>query len=536
MNSKLKLGTAGLVAAALAALALTAPAAAYADSATAPVVGSAAGQTDEALYVLDPESGEPLPAGSSVAYSLSVVGGPSATDPLATIQPPAGGASQAYTFISPRGQERTYSAWNTYSLLGSGTEQALVPIGPSGQVVTGTGTPAGTAAVATAGGDYSLGVAWVTSNAVLKVAFAYISVVPGNIASTTFTFSTPAAAAVAPAITTQPTSTSVNPGSTATFTAAATGNPTPTVQWQTSTNGTSWTNVAGATSATLSVANTTEAQTGTQYRAVFTNTAGSATSNAATLTVNRVAPNEPTDAANAATKVTIAAPAAGATTVVVPAGGTHANGTLQAWAWSDPTNLGQVTTDGSGNATVNIAGLPAGQHTIALTQPGDATFTVVAWGTVEVLSQAGDPLSTTTDLQATVTASDLWSLEAEKTAIDFGTIQRDQSSTRTLGKVTVVDDRNDLKGWNLDASWSPFTAGTDEIATSALTIAPKAYTGYTLIDGVSLGTTANKIAESSAVSTLAGGALFDADLTFKAPKDAKVGEYHSTLTLTLTSK
>ena len=81
----------------------------------------------------------------------------------------------------------------------------------------------------------------------------------------------------APAITTNPTSQTVTAGATATFTAAASGTPTPTVQWQVSTNGgTTFSNVTGATSTTLSFA-TTAAQNGNQYQAVFTNTAGNAT-------------------------------------------------------------------------------------------------------------------------------------------------------------------------------------------------------------------------------------------------------------------
>ena len=47
-------------------------------------------------------------------------------------------------------------------------------------------------------------------------------------------------------------------------------------------NGTSWDNVTGATTGTLAFA-TTVADNNKQYRAVWTNIAGTATSNAATL-------------------------------------------------------------------------------------------------------------------------------------------------------------------------------------------------------------------------------------------------------------
>jgi len=88
-----------------------------------------------------------------------------------------------------------------------------------------------------------------------------------------------------PVVSTNPTSDQVTAGGTATFTAAATGSPSPTVQWQASTNGgTSFSNIPGATSTTLSFS-ATASQDQTQYQAVFTNAAGSVTTTAATLTV-----------------------------------------------------------------------------------------------------------------------------------------------------------------------------------------------------------------------------------------------------------
>ncbi len=92
--------------------------------------------------------------------------------------------------------------------------------------------------------------------------------------------------AVAPSVTTQPADLSVAEGATARFTAAASGTPAPTVQWQSSPDSTSWSTVAGATGTTLELGTVRAAQDGTRYRAVFTNAAGSATTDAATLTVS----------------------------------------------------------------------------------------------------------------------------------------------------------------------------------------------------------------------------------------------------------
>jgi hypothetical protein len=87
-------------------------------------------------------------------------------------------------------------------------------------------------------------------------------------------------------VTTNPVNHSVTAGQTVTFTAAATGNPTPTVQWQVSTDGgATYSNIAGATSTTLTLTSTTSSQNGYRYRAVFTNSVGSTTSTAAILTV-----------------------------------------------------------------------------------------------------------------------------------------------------------------------------------------------------------------------------------------------------------
>ena len=92
---------------------------------------------------------------------------------------------------------------------------------------------------------------------------------------------------VSPAVTTQPASQTKCAGVNVIFNSAASGSPAPTVQWQESTNGTTWNNITGATTGTLTFA-TTVADNNKQYRAVWTNIAGTATSNAATLTVNPI--------------------------------------------------------------------------------------------------------------------------------------------------------------------------------------------------------------------------------------------------------
>ncbi|HXG58167.1 MAG TPA: MBG domain-containing protein, partial [Thermoanaerobaculia bacterium] len=89
----------------------------------------------------------------------------------------------------------------------------------------------------------------------------------------------------APAVTTQPLDQNVTYSADANFSAAATGTSPVAVQWQ-KLVGATWTDVAGATATTLTVSAPTVAQSGTQYRAVFSNDCGTANSNPATLTVS----------------------------------------------------------------------------------------------------------------------------------------------------------------------------------------------------------------------------------------------------------
>src|SRR6266852_3248230 len=84
-----------------------------------------------------------------------------------------------------------------------------------------------------------------------------------------------------PSITTQPTDQTVTAGQTATFSVTASGKAHLTYQW--SKNGTA---ISGATSPSYTTPSETTSDSGAQFTVVVRNSAGSATSNAATLTVN----------------------------------------------------------------------------------------------------------------------------------------------------------------------------------------------------------------------------------------------------------
>jgi len=91
-------------------------------------------------------------------------------------------------------------------------------------------------------------------------------------------------ATTAPLVTLHPEDAVVKPGGNASFTAEASGDPNPTVQWQVSTDGgLTFSDLLGETSTTLLLTTPPLSDNYYQYRAVFTNAAGTDTSDPATL-------------------------------------------------------------------------------------------------------------------------------------------------------------------------------------------------------------------------------------------------------------
>src|SRR5271154_646127 len=215
-------------------------------------------------------------------------------------------------------------------------------------------------------------------------------------------------APVAPSITTQPASVTVTAGQTATFTVVASGTAPLTYQWQL--NGAA---ISGATGTSYTTPATTTANSGSKYVVVVTNSTGSATSNAGTLTVNPapVAPSISTQPAS----VTVTAGQTATFTVV--ASGTApltyqwqqngaaisgATGTSYTTPATTTANSGSkfvvVVTNSTGSATSNAATLtvnPAVTAPSITTQPASqsvtaglsATFTVAASGTAPLTYQ-----------------------------------------------------------------------------------------------------------------------------------------------------
>ena len=163
------------------------------------------------------------------------------------------------------------------------TFTATVPAGATGTVTFKDG-------VSTLGTGIISGTTATFSTATLTGGSHSVTAVYGgdtNYATSTSSVLTQTMAA-APVVTASPNSVSVNSGATATFTAAAIGNPVPTVQWQISTtNGISWANITGATNTSYTTTAITLANDGSQYRAAFTNSLGSAITSTATLRLNQ---------------------------------------------------------------------------------------------------------------------------------------------------------------------------------------------------------------------------------------------------------
>ncbi|WP_432982803.1 IPT/TIG domain-containing protein [Dactylosporangium sp. CA-233914] len=209
----------------------------------------------------------------------------------------AGNAAIVVTTTSDGSSDGTLE----YTYVAAPTVTAVSPAdGPvaGGTEVTITGTDLTGATKVTFDGTAGTGLTVVSATSLKVTTPAHaagdapiVVTAPGGTSNNTEEFAYQAA----PAVTTQPLAQSRSVGATASFTAAASGYPAPTVKWQEKLLGGSWTDINAQTNTTLSFAATAQ-QNGAQYRAVFQNSLGSATTGPATLTVTPApgtAPNAP---------------------------------------------------------------------------------------------------------------------------------------------------------------------------------------------------------------------------------------------------
>lgn len=169
-------------------------------------------------------------------------------------------------------------------------------------------------------------------------------------------------------VTSSPSNATVSSGQSASFSASATGSPAPTVQWQVSTDGgATFTDLPGATSTTLTFP-VSMAQTGNLYRAVFSNSTGSVTSSAATLTVNTTSA---TTAVVSSKNPTVFGQPVTFTATVSAASGTP-TGTVT--FLDGASSIGAATLDSTGAASFTMSALAVGAHTITASYSGDSNF------------------------------------------------------------------------------------------------------------------------------------------------------------------
>lgn len=546
MKKPSKVVLSGLVVAGLVGVSLSLSSAANAAS----VVPAPNPPSDKPIYVLDFNTATQSLENQTYFWNDDFLLSPNPTDQNASYAAPPAGTAFEYEFISPRGSERSYNAWNAYAAIGQ-TDTLAAFDGEVSGLTTGnsSASPSTTVGVATTGGDYALGIAYTDKyHHVLEADYVNVTFTANsNPAKATFQFS--GGAAAAPVQTTPDFSTyaatsgvsAVIHGSNLVVTGGSALAGKTADLWVEGASTAASTGVVFDSSGNAILSGLpTGVADGKRLAFVATGTVTPVLAWTATTTYVRSVPTD------TSTKVTIANPAQGAATVSVALGSSNAGKTFYAYGFSTPVSLGNVTADTSGNVTVNVGSLPAGAHTIAIY---DANDNVIAWGTITIPASAYNQV-VTQQLQVEANNTGKFALEGTLAPIDFGTVNRGVTSpVKSFGPVKVTDDSDTLTGWKVTAKVDPFVNGSLTIPNTALGLTPKYVADSTVSTAsaatISLGaaqvagaaTYDATFAEASSGSDAAiNGANFTGDLAFKVPTNATKGTYSSTLTLTLVKK
>jgi Immunoglobulin domain/FG-GAP-like repeat/Immunoglobulin I-set domain/FG-GAP repeat len=360
------------------------------------IVSNSAGSTtsDNAVLTVNPAAIAPVfttqpvsqtvTVGASVTFTAAASGTPTPTYQWRKDSVNISGANgAAYTLSSVvTGNAGTYTVVATNSAGSAISSSAVLTVNPAaiapvfttqpvGQTVTvGASVTFTAAASGTPTPTYQWRKDSVNISGATSAAYTILSVVTGNagtytVVATNFAGSATSSGAVltvnsaqsVPVFAVQPTSQTVTAGSSVTFSATASGSPTPTYQW--------WKNgrrIFGATSASYTIANVTTSNAGT-YIVIATNSAGSATSNGAVLTVTTNAPKFTVQPA--AWTVTVGASVSftsAASGSPVPTYQWRKNGRRISGANSATYTISSVTTSSAGTYTV-VATNPVGSAT-----------------------------------------------------------------------------------------------------------------------------------------------------------------------------
>ena len=270
----------------------------------------------------------------------------------------------------------------------SDLEELEVKIDTEAPVVTATGTAGVLTLTATdslSGIDsveYSLnGRTWldytepVTVKGAPKTVTFRATDLAGNVSATgSVAVEAPPVTTAPPVVTLQPEpKVSVTSGTRVTLTSTADGTPAPTVKWQVSTNaGRSWKTVKHATDTSYSFT-AKASDSGNRYRAVFTNTAGSATSAVTVLTVKTE-----TIAKLTIDDRSISTSQRARITVTVSPRNERPTGTVTVHYGLESTTAKSTTAKLSerdhGKVTVTLPKLKKGEYTVYATYEGSDTF------------------------------------------------------------------------------------------------------------------------------------------------------------------
>src|SRR5579862_2776984 len=347
------------------------------------------------------------------------------------------------------------------------------------------------------------------------------------------------------AISTQPANQSVTAGQTATFSVVATGSGTLSYQWKKSGAA-----ISGATAASYTTPVTTSSETGTQFTVVVTDSAGSVTSNPATLTVTTAAVAPSITSQPASRTVTAGQPATFSVTATGTApltyqwkkngadisGATTAAYTTPSAAASDTNAKFTVTvTNSVSSATSNTATLTVNVPPSITTQPASrtinagqtATFSVAATGTGTLTYQwkkNGAAISGATSSSYTTPATVASDNGASFTVTVTGTSGNVTSNAATL-TVSVPNTAPSIS--TQPASKSVIAGQTATFSITATGTAPMTYQwnkGATAITGATAASYT-----TPATTTADSGAQFTVTVTNSA---GKITSSAATLTVT----
>ena len=568
------------VAAAGAVAALLATMSPLAQAATTPAYDTT---TDGRIYLVDGTSYAQLNAGTQLAWNTSagVVLSAAPVDSVAvaagdyswaTFPAPTGTATKFTSFLAPVGSERTPTAWSEWGVFNNlnGAGASLPAVWP-GHLTNGT-----PAAVKTAGGTYSMGIAYTDSAvaASTHVLKAYYTTVNIDAGTGTWTFAEPAAQVVTTSVTTtttlaaSPTTLDVGQSTVLTAAVAATGKTvTGNVQFFEGTTSLGTVALAAGSASKSVTVGTSGAHTytatflentvstGTLTADKFLTSTSTGASITATVPAVQLPPNAPSEnslSTSTANGATVAYDSTTHKAVLTVAGD---NGkTVNTFVYSTtPVFLGQLVVSATGTITVDLSTLPAGTHKLAIVDP--TTGDVLAWASFTKSDAALSP-SISKTINADVATAGSTPTDGEFSIIDTSgsnvvnltnpaLVNGQSVVSGKLGTFKVTDLRQVSKqGWDLKTTVTSFVKGTDSIDNSALGITPSS------VSNAGSGATAPVLGAATisgsavypwtfaslAAGSFSGVSVFNADLVFTAPAAKPAGTYTSTLTLTLISK